>query len=474
MRRDVGVIEHIGSQHVLLSQARTGLTVGENLDRVLGPHRPGLRSLTIGSINCLVHVALLGHANIEPERLAVLTIARGRPGGPAEISRSELRRLRIAVVGDRHSLRDGLVTPLTFRAFIGQNDLSVDVLIERRVTTRCVNRVVYRSRATRLRDRRRVISGHRQIIGRRRGDTLRLFAVHSHTGSRDKPVVSSSRTLISTGSSQITNEAAKFRRTVGKTGVTCVTPFRYLVVEVLLTTSSATTVHIVINGIHDADHTGLNILTTRSLTTGNSLIQSLGTRCLQLVRHGGTGDTGLACEPIDTVLTPALGNRSGPTLRVRNSIVEECIADIKTASSAQVATRSATRTTIRAIRERRVHTCAQKSCTSERHQRSGRHGLATLVLSRTRSHRTSLSLFLLLLSQKQTCCYATPDHRRYHSPSRSRSTYDARLTGTIAQSEPEKAAPTVAHIYAVTRQIDSITSISHASLRSFTVSFIIS
>ena len=240
-----------------------------------------------------------------------------------------------------------------------------------------------------------MIGGHRQVIGRRRGDTLRLFAVHSHTGGRDKPIVGSSRTLISTDSSQITNEAAKFRRTVGKTGVTCVTPFRYLIVEVLLTTSSATTVHTVINGIHDADHTSLNVLTASSLTTGNSLIQSLGTRRLQLVCHRSTGDTSFACEPVNTVLAPALRNRSSAALRVRNSIIEKCIADVKATRCAQVTARCTTGTAIRTICECRVRT--QERCASKRSQRKGRHGLAACPgacarLVVMRSHRTSLSV----------------------------------------------------------------------------------
>ena len=395
VRRNVRVVEHVGSQHVLLGQTRTGLTVGEHLDGVLGLHRPRLRSLTIGGIHRFVHVALLGDLHVEPEALA---LARSRPGGPAEISRGELRRLRITVVGDRRSLGDRLIA---LRAFVGQNDLGVDVLICTLVTTRCVDRVVNRHSAASLGHGRRMVGGHSQIIRRRRrrsGDAHRLFAVNGHTGSADIrltvsiAIVGETRRLTNTGLSEVVDETCDLSRTVVHAGVTVRTPFFGFIVEILCAARSSATVVAVVGGIHDADHAGRDIRATSGLTTGNSLVQSLATRDLELVGHVRTRDTGLVHKPVDTVLSPSLGNKRLATLRIRHSVIEERVADAQVARRTQVATGSTTRTAV--ISERGVRT--HEGSASKRHQRGSSNSLATLVLSRTRIHRTSLSVVVEL------------------------------------------------------------------------------
>ena len=412
MRRDVRVVEHASSEHVLILELGAVLTIHQVLDGVLGLDRPRLRSLTIGGVHRFVHVALLGDLHVEPEALA---LARSRPGGPAEISRGELRRLRVTVVGDRRSLGHRLVA---LGAFVGQNNLSVDILIHTLATTRCVDRVVDRHSATSLGHGRRMIGGHRQIIRRRRrrsGDAHRLFAVHRDTGSTDirltvgVAIVGQTRRLADTGLSEVVDETCDLSRTVVHAGVTVAAPFFGLIVEILRTTRSSATVVAVVGGIHNADHTGRDVRAACRLATSDSLVQSLATRSLELVGHMGTSDTGLVHEPVDAVLSPSLGNKSLATPRVGNSVIEERVTDAKITCRAQVATGSTARAAVWAIGERRI--CTHEGSTSKRHQRGSSNSLAALVLSRTRSHRTSLSIVVEL--KKQTCCCATPDHRRH-------------------------------------------------------------
>ena len=395
VRRDIRVIEHLCSEHVLIGQTRTGFTVGEHLDGVLGLHGPRLRSLTIGSVHRFVHVALLGNLHVEPEALA---LASGRPGGPTKISRGELRRLRVTVVGDRRSLGHRLVA---LRAFVGQNNLSVDILIHTLATTRCVDRVVDRHSATSLGHGRRMIGGHSQIIRRRRrrsGDAHRLFAVDGHTGSTDIrrtvgfAVIGQTRRLVDTGLSEVIDETCDLNRTVVHAGVPARTPFFDLIVEMLRTTRSRATVVAVVGGVHDADHAGRDVRSACRLATSDSLVQSLATRDLELALHMGTGDTSLVHKPVDAVLAPALGNNRLATLRVGNSVIEEHVANVKVACGTQVATSGTTGTAV--ISERGI--CTHEGSASKRHQRGSSNSLATLVLSRTRSHRTSLSVVVEL------------------------------------------------------------------------------
>ena len=236
-----------------------------------------------------------------------------------------------------------------------------------------------------------MVGRHSQIIRRRRGDTLGLFAVHSHTSSRNKTVVGSSSALINTGASQAINETAKFRRTIGQTWVTSITPLIHLIVETVLTTSGTTAVHTVIDRIHDANYASLNVLTAVRLTTGNSLIQSIGTCRLKLSRHRHTGDAGFVCKPVNTVLAPALRHKRCATLRVSNSIIKECITDVQTTGCAKVATRGATRSTVWTIGERRI--CTHEGNASKRHQRGSSNGLpSTLELVTLVTHVISLSV----------------------------------------------------------------------------------
>ena len=410
MRRDVRVVEHVGGQHVLLSQARSGFTVGEHLNGVLRLHRPRLRSLTVSGVHRFIHVALLGDLHVEPE---ALTLTGGGPGGPAEISRGELRRLRITVVGDRRSLRDRLVA---LGAFVGQNNLSVNVFICALATTRCVDRVVDRHSAACLGHRRRMVGGHRQVIRRRwrrSGDAHRLFAIHSDTHRGDiwlaigVAVIRQTRRLADTGLSEVVDETCDLSRTVVHARITIRAPFFGLVVEELGRASSSATVITVVGGIHDANHTGRDILVTSSLTTGNSLVHGLVTRELELVLHISTGDTGLAHEPVNTVLTPALRDQSLTTLGIRHSVIEERVANVEIACGTQVATGGTTGTTV--ISECWV--CTHKGSASKRHQRGSSnsllaHLLGAGALSRTRSHRshrTSLSVVVELKTDLLLC-----------------------------------------------------------------------
>ena len=261
-----------------------------------------------------------------------------------------------------------------------------------------MDRVVDRHSATSLGHGRRMIGGHSQIIRRRSGDAHRLFAVDGHTGSTDirltvgVAVIGQTRRLANTGLREVVDETCDLNRTVVHAGVAIGTPFLGLVVEVLRRARSSTTVVAVVGGIHDADHTSRDVGSTSSLATRDSLVQSLATRGLELVGHVGTGDTSLAHEPVNTVLAPALRDQSLTTLGVRHSVIEERVADTQIACGTQVATGGATGTTV--ISERGV--CTHEGSASKRHQRGSSNSLATLVLSRTRSHRTSLSVVVEL------------------------------------------------------------------------------
>ena len=266
-----------------------------------------------------------------------------------------------------------------------------------------MDRVVDRHSATSLGHGRRMIGGHRQVIRRRRrrsGDAHRLFAVDGHTGSADirltvgVAIVGQTRSLADTGLSEVVDETCDLSRTVVHAGVPVAAPFFGLIVEILCAARSSATVVAVVGGIHDADHAGRDVRSACRLATSDSLVQSLTTRGLKLVGHIGTSDTGLVHEPVDAVLAPSLGNKRLATLRIRHCVIEERVADVKVACDTQVATSGTARAAVWAIGERGV--CTHEGSTSKRHQRGSSNSLATLVLSRTRSHRTSLSVVVEL------------------------------------------------------------------------------
>ena len=271
-----------------------------------------------------------------------------------------------------------------------------------------MDRVVDRHSTASLGHGRRMIGGHSQIIRRRRGrsgDAHRLFAVDGHTGGTDirltvgVAIVRQTRRLTDTGLSEVVDKTCDLSRTVVHAGVTVRTPFFGLIVEILRTTRSSATVVAVVGGIHDADHAGRDVRAACRLATSDSLVQSLATRDLELALHIGTGDTSLVHKPVDRVLAPALGNKRLATLRVRHRVIEERVADAQIASGTQVATSGTTGTAV--ISERGI--CTHEGSASKRHQRGSSNSLATLVLSRTRSHRTSLSVVVELKTDLLLC-----------------------------------------------------------------------
>ena len=176
VRGDVRVVEHVRSQNVLLLELGAVLTIHQVLDGVLGGHSPRLSLFTVGSVNGLFQVALLGNMDIEPE---LLTLAGCRPRGPAEVSGSELRRLGITVVGDLSLLGHRLVSLGTF---VVQNDIGVQILIRALVIhTRGMDRVIDRIGATGLSDMRIMVRRNVQLIGRRNIKSTRLVTVHRDT-----------------------------------------------------------------------------------------------------------------------------------------------------------------------------------------------------------------------------------------------------------------------------------------------------
>ena len=243
-----------------------------------------------------------------------------------------------------------------------------------------------------------MIGGHSQIIRRRSGDARRLFAVDGHTGSTDirltvgVAIVGQTRRLADTGLSEVVDKTYDLSRMVVHAWVPIRTPFFGLIIEILRPTRSSATVVAVVGGIHNADHTGRDVRAACRLATGDSLVQSLATRDLELVGHVRARDTGLVHEPVDTVLSPSLGNKRLATLRICHCVIEERVTDVEIARRAQIATSGTTGTTV--ISECGI--CTYKGSASKRHQRGSSNSLATLVLSRTRSHRTSLSVVVEL------------------------------------------------------------------------------
>ena len=176
VRSDVRVVEHVRSQNVLLLELATILAIHQVLDGVLGGHSPRLSLFTVGSVNGLFQVTLLGNVDIEPE---LLTLAGCRPRGPAEVSGSELRRLGITVVGDLSLLGHRLVSLGTF---VVQNDISVQILIRALVIhAGGVNDVVDRIGATGFGHMRIMVRRNVQLVGRRNIKSTRLVAVHRNT-----------------------------------------------------------------------------------------------------------------------------------------------------------------------------------------------------------------------------------------------------------------------------------------------------
>ena len=178
VRSDVRVVEHVRSQNVLLLELATILAIHQVLDGVLGLHSPGLSLFTVGSVDGLFQVALLGNMDIEPE---LLTLAGCRPRGPAEVSGSELRRLGITVVGDLSLLGHRLVSLGTF---VVQNDIGVQILIRALVIhAGGMNRVVDRIGATGFGHVRIMVRRDVQTVGNRLIETQRLMVVHRNAYS---------------------------------------------------------------------------------------------------------------------------------------------------------------------------------------------------------------------------------------------------------------------------------------------------
>ena len=116
--------------------------------------------------------------DIEPE---LLTLARCGPRGPAEVGRSELRRLGITVVGDLSLLGHRLVSLGTF---VVQNDIGVQILIAALVIhAGSVDGVVDRIGATGFGHMRVVVRRDIQTVGDRLIETERLMVVHSNAYS---------------------------------------------------------------------------------------------------------------------------------------------------------------------------------------------------------------------------------------------------------------------------------------------------
>ena len=173
VRSDVRVVEHVRSQNVLLLELGAVLTIHQVLDGVLGGHSPRLSLFTVGSVNGLFQVALLGNVDIEPE---LLTLARCGPRGPAEISGGELRRLGVPMVGDLSLLGHRLVS---LGAFVVQNDIGVQILIRALVIhARGVDGVIDRIGATSFGDMRIMVRRDIQTVGNRLIETERLMVVH--------------------------------------------------------------------------------------------------------------------------------------------------------------------------------------------------------------------------------------------------------------------------------------------------------
>ena len=178
MRSDVRVVEHVRSQNVLLLELRAVLSIHQVLDGVLGGHSPRLCLVTVGSVNGLFQVALLGNVDIEPE---LLTLARCRPRGPAEVSGSELRRLGVPMVGDLSLLGHRLVSLGTF---VVQDDIGVQILIAALViNARGMDRIVNRIGTTGFGHVRIMVRRDIQTVGDRLIETERLMVVHSNAYS---------------------------------------------------------------------------------------------------------------------------------------------------------------------------------------------------------------------------------------------------------------------------------------------------
>ena len=176
VRGDVRVVEHVRGQNVLLLELGAVLTIHQVLDGVLRLHSPRLSLFTVGGVNGLFQVALLGNVDIEPE---LLTLTRCRPRGPAEIGRSELRRLGITMVGDLSLLGHRLVS---LGAFVIEDDIGVQILIAALVIhAGGVNGVVDRIGATGLGHMRIMVRRNVQLVGRRNIKSTRFVTVDGNT-----------------------------------------------------------------------------------------------------------------------------------------------------------------------------------------------------------------------------------------------------------------------------------------------------
>ena len=297
VRGDVRVVEHVRSQNVLLLKLRAVLAIHQVLDGVLGGHSPGLSLFTVGSVNGLFQVALLGNVDIEPE---LLTLARCRPRGPAEVSGSELRRLGITVVGDLSLLGHRLVSLGTF---VVQNNIGVQILIRALVIhARGVNHVVNRIGATGLSNVRIMVRRDIQLVGRRDIQRARLVAIHRDTHGCHR-VCAVIRSLLDTFVTQPCGpflEPRRVPRLLKKTAiVNVITPIVHEIEEVLLTTSSFNVRILLVECIHNADNTRLRVIIAICARTIICVIQCLVTCGLNLCTHLGTIKVPLTQEPID-------------------------------------------------------------------------------------------------------------------------------------------------------------------------------
>ena len=178
VRSDVRVVEHVRSQNILILELRTVLAIHQVLNGVLGSHSPGLCLFTVGSVNGLFQVALLGNVDIEPELLA---LTRCGPRGPAEVSGSKLRRLGITVVSNLSLLGHRLVSLGTF---VIEDNIGVQILIAALVIhAGGMNRVIDRIGATGFGHVRVMVRRDIQTVGDRLIETERLMVVHRNAYS---------------------------------------------------------------------------------------------------------------------------------------------------------------------------------------------------------------------------------------------------------------------------------------------------
>ena len=177
---DASIVGHISCQNIIRTQ-RVLSTVG--VDFLLRSRADRLRNLpqltrvAVRSIDVRLHLTLLGELNIEPE-------ITPRPHGEPEIRRSEVRRLGIAHVRNRHGLRGLLSNTVHLPVKV---DVATNILTNSGIPSVRVNRVAHRISGVCQRKGRRLICRHVQVVIKRRlgliiqseADEMRLIACFS-------------------------------------------------------------------------------------------------------------------------------------------------------------------------------------------------------------------------------------------------------------------------------------------------------